>query len=173
MMLERVSEALGWAPYRSTTFEMTGLIGVFRVDIIMDPQPFVLDGLDVSVGRMRSVARQLQLITGRDVSALRNAPIGIEQFRDAWELGWDLTDILRRGEAAGVVVKETPTTICIELRRRCLPVFVNGMRVPNEMVRELALEMLQVGVILQPSESVKYASGGVLLYTIHWMQPAR
>ena len=167
------AEALGWAPYRSAEFEMTGLSGVFRVDLILEPEPFELEGLEVTVERLQRVARELQLITGRDVTALRNAPIGIEQFRDAWELGWDLTDILRRGGAAGVFVRETPTTVCVEFRKSCLPVYLNGMRVPGEIVRDLPLEMLEVGVILQPSESVQYEAGGVLLYTIHWMQEAR
>ena len=89
------------------------------------------------------------------------------------QLGWDLTDILRRGGAAGVFVRETPTTVCVEFRKSCLPVYLNGMRVPGEIVRDLPLEMLEVGVILQPSESVQYEAGGVLLYTIHWMQEAR
>lgn len=170
------AEAPGWAPYRSGTFEMTGLTGVFRVDLIVEPEPFELPGLDVTVERLERVAGQLRLILGRDVASLRNAPIGIEEFRDAWELGWDLTDILRRGGASGVFVKETPRTVCIEHRRRCLPVFLNGMRVPNEMVRELPLEMLEVGVIVQPSETVQGAvgqgTGGVFLYTIHWLQEA-
>jgi hypothetical protein len=170
------AEAPGWAPYRSGTFEMTGLAGVFRVDLIMEPEPFELPGLDVSVERLERVAGQLRLLLGRDVASLRNAPIGIEDFRDAWELGWDLTDILRRGGAAGVIVKETPRTVCIEHRQRCLPVFLNGMRVPDEMVRELPLEMLEVGVIVQPSETVQGAvgqgTGGVFLYTVHWLQEA-
>lgn len=170
------AEALGWAPYRSTTFEMTGLTGVFRVDLILEPEPFRLEGLDVSVERMERVTRQLRLLLGRDPASLRSPPIGIEQFRDAWELGWDLTDILRRGGASGIVVKETPRTVCIEHRQRCLPVFLNGMRVPDEMVRELPLEMLQVGVVVHPSETVQGAvgmgTGGIFLYTIHWLQEA-
>ena len=166
-------EALGWAPYRSAAFEMTGLTGVFRVDLILEPEPFQLEGLEVTVERIERVARQLELLTGRDVAGLRNAPIGIEEFRHAWELGWDVTDILRRGGAAGVVVKETTTDVCIEFRKRCLPVYLNGMRVPDGIVRDLPLEMMEVGVVLQPSESVQYEDGGVLLYTIHWMQEAR
>lgn len=170
------AEALGWAPYRSTTFEMTGLTGVFRVDLILEPDPVPIAGLEVNVERLERVARQLRLLVGRDVASLRNPPIGIEEFRDAWELGWDLTDILRRGGASGVIVKETPRTVCIEHRKRCLPVFLNGMRVPDEMVRELPLEMLEVGVIVQPSETVQGAvgqgTGGVFLYTIHWLQQA-
>lgn len=171
------AEALGWAPYRSAAFEMTGLTGVFRVDLILEPEPFQLEGLDVTVERLERVAEQLRLIIGRDVASLRNPPIGIEQFREAWELGWDVTDILRRGGASGVFVRETPRTVCIEHRQRCLPVFLNGMRVPNEMVRELPLEMLEVGVIVQPSETVQggpgQGTGGVFLYTIHWLREAR
>jgi hypothetical protein len=167
------AEALGWAPYRSTRFEMTGLKGVFAVDLIMRPEPIRISGLDVSVDRLERVARQVELMTGRNVTALRNAPIGIEELQDAWHQGWDVTDLLRRGGAAGVFVKETPETVCIEFRRGCLPVYLNGMRVPNEMVRELPLEMLEVVVILQPGETIQYESGGVMLYTIHWMQEAR
>ena len=167
------AEALGWAPYRSTRFEMTGLTGIFPVDLLMRPEPIRISGLDVSVERLERVARQVQLMTGRDVAALRNAPIGIEELQDAWHQGWDVTDLLRRGGAAGVFVKETPETVCIEFRRGCLPVYLNGMRVPNEMVRELPLEMLEVVVILQPGETIQYESGGVMLYTIHWMQEAR
>ncbi|MEJ2540916.1 MAG: carboxypeptidase-like regulatory domain-containing protein [Gemmatimonadota bacterium] len=166
------AEALGWAPYRSARFEMTGLTGVFRVDLILEPRPVELPGLDVRVERLERVAEQLQAITGRSVAGLRYPVIGLEQFRDAWDLGWNLTDILRR-DMAGIVVKETPTTLCIEYRKRCLPVYLNGMRVADEMVRELPLEMLAVGVVLQPSESIQYEGGGVLLYTIHWMQEAR
>lgn len=171
------AEALGWAPYESAVFEMTGLTGVFRVDLILEPEPFELDGIEITVERMERVAERLQLILGRDLSALRNEPIGIDEFRHAWELGWDLTDILRRGGAAGVIVRETPRTVCFEFRKACLPVYLNGMRVPDELVRDLPLEMLEVGVTVQPSETVQgamgEAAGGIFLYTIHWMQAAR
>lgn len=81
------AEALGWAPYRSTLFEMTGLAGVFPVDLIMTPEPIRLAGIDVSVERMERVARGVQLITGRDPAALRNGPIGMEELQDARERG--------------------------------------------------------------------------------------
>ncbi|HSM05915.1 MAG TPA: carboxypeptidase-like regulatory domain-containing protein [Longimicrobiales bacterium] len=81
------AEALGWAPYRSTLFEMTGLTGVFPVDLIMTPEPIRIAGIDVSVERMERVAREVRLITGRDVPALRNAPIAIEELQDAWQRG--------------------------------------------------------------------------------------
>jgi len=171
------AQALGWAPYRSAMFEMTGLSGVFRVDLILEPEPFQMEGLEITVERMERVVRRLRLELGRDVDGLRNEPIDVEQFRDAWELGWDLPDILRRGGASGVFVKETPGSVCIEHRQSCLPVYLNGMRVPNSMVRDLPLEMLEVGVIVQPSETIQgslgQGTGGVFLYTIHWMQEAR
>ena len=167
------AEALGWAPYRSTLFEMTGLTGVFPVDLIMTPEPIRIAGIDVSVERMERVAREVQLITGRDVAALRNPPIGIEELQDAWQRGWNVTDLLRRGGAAGVFVKEDPESVCIEFRRGCLPVYLNGMRVPDEMVRELPVEMLEVVVVLTPGETIQYESGGIMLFTIHWLQDAR
>lgn len=167
------AEALGWAPYQSALFEMTGLTGVFRVDLILEPEPFQMEGLEITVERMERVREQLHQIVGRDVDALRNEPIDIEQFQHAWELGWNLADIVRRGNAGGVFVRETPETVCFEFRKACLPVFLNGMRVPDEVVRDLPLEMLEVGVVLAPGESIQYEGGGVLLYTIHWMQAAR
>jgi hypothetical protein len=167
------AEALGWAPYRSTRFEMTGLRGIFRVDLLMRPEPIRISGLDVSVERLERVVRQVELMTGRNVTALRNPPIGIEELQDAWQRGWNVTDLLRRGGAAGVFVKETTQTVCIEFRRSCLPVYLNGMRVPDEMVRELPLEMLEIVVVLQPGETIEYESGGIMLFTIHWMQEAR
>ena len=78
------AEALGWAPYRSTLFEMTELTGPFPVDLIM-PEPIRLAGIDVSVERMERVARGVQLITGRDPAALKNGPIGMEELQGAWQ----------------------------------------------------------------------------------------
>lgn len=165
------AEAFGWQPYASTLFEMTGLAGVFPVDLLMAAAPIQLEGMRVDADRLGRLGRQIQLVAGRNPISLRTPPIGQIQIRRHWEQAHDLVDMIKFENTPGLVVRDGPGGVCFSLRERCLPLYLNGMRADeNAFAHAIPLEMLEVVVVVQPSETIAHPGGAVLLFTTHFVR---
>ncbi len=165
------AEALGWRPYRSALFEMTGLQGVFRVDLLMVPEPVRLEGLQVDVDRLEKLRRTIHLALGRNPTSLRWAPIGRVQIMHHADRGRTIPAMLAFEAPAGILVRDRAGDVCFQFRTSCLPMYLNGMRAdPSSFAHGIPLEMLEVVVLMSPGESVAYPGGGVFLYSVHWVR---
>lgn len=165
------AEALGWQPYRSALFETTGIEGVFRVDLLMAPEPVRLEGIQVDVDRLAKLRRTIHLSIGRNPTSLRWAPIGRMQIMHHADRGRTIPAMLSFEAPAGIFVEDLGGRVCFKFRTSCLPMYLNGMRAdPSSFAHGIPLEMLEVVVLMTPGESIAYPGGGVFLYSVHWVR---
>lgn len=162
---------LGYRDFETPLLELSNEVGVYEADLLLQPAPIELPGFTVETERLteREVNRRLRLLAGVAPASLRVRPILSDQLIDHAERGHSLTDMMRWGNTAGIITKETTEGPCFQVRARgCLPLYVDGAQVSPELIPILPLDMFAMVVVLYPHESIVYNHGAVLMYTEAW-----
>lgn len=162
---------LGYRDFETPLLELPNATGVYEADLLLQPSPIVLPGFTVETERLpeEEVNRRLRLLAGVSPASLRISPILKDELIEHAERGHTITDMIRWGNTAGIIVKETTDGPCYQARvRGCLPIYVDGARVSPELVPIIPLDMFVMAVVLYPRESILYEGGAVLLYSEAW-----
>ena len=108
---------------------------------------------------------------GQNPVSLRFRPLMRPEIEAHVAKAHDLTDLMRWESPPSIITKETREGPCFQWRNaQCLLVYLNGSRVPDEMVPVLPLDMLETLVVLGAGESVVCPRGAILLYTAGWIR---
>lgn len=169
-----VAERIGYRPFETPLLAAGIAEGLYPIDIEMAPAPVELRGFTVMTDRLpEAVAdRAVQQITGMHPNSLRFRPVGYQALQDHAVRAHTLVDVVRWEHSPVLTVYETRDGPCFEYRRRnCLDVYLNDLRLTDDFVQGVPLDMLfRVQVILPSDGSVAYPSGAVLLYTEAWLR---
>ena len=165
---------LGFENLETPLLEALNADGTYAVDLLMRAQPVELPGFTVETNRVsyEETDRQLQLILGSNVRALRYAPIRLEEIQDHIAKGHNLEDLMRWSNKVGLVVRRTNRGPCFQLRGRgCLSVYLNGLPLDSDFLGVFPLDMLYTILVVTPTDPViTYAGGALLLYTEAWVR---
>ena len=166
-----VAERLGYVPFRSHLLDVTRADGVYPVDLVMAVDPIPLGGIDVSMSRLAEIEKGVRHEIGMNPRSLRVSPVFRRALIEHASKGHNLTDMVRWMNLPSITTRETADGPCFQWRNRhCLPVYLNGQRVPTEFVEVLPLEMPETVVVVMPNESILYEAGAVLLLTEAWIR---
>jgi hypothetical protein len=162
------AERIGYDDLQTPLLEAQNADKVYPVDLLMRRSPVPIRGLEVST---EQADREIRLMIGISPRSLRVEPIRFPEIREHAERAHDLSDMIRWGNTAGLIVFETTDGPCYQARARgCLPVYLNGFRMNRELIPAIPLDMLHTVVVLYPTESIAYPGGAVLLYTEAWLR---
>lgn len=163
-----IAERIGYDDFQTPLLETQNSDGVYPVDLLMRRSPVPIRGFEVST---EQADREIRLMIGISPRALRVEPIRYPEIQEHAERAHDLSDMMRWGNTAGLIVLETTEGPCYQVRARgCLPVYLNGFRMNPELFPVIPLDMLYTVVVLYPKESITYPGGAVLLYTEAWLR---
>ena len=168
------AERIGYTTVESPLLEALRADGVYPIDLEMAAAPVELLGLTVETARLSEerADHTVRMIIGLHPNSLRFRPVGYETLQDHLARAHTLTDVVRWEFAPAVLVRETRSGPCFEYRtNRCLPVYLNSMRLDEDYMPDLPLDMLyRVQVVTPTDGSVVYPGGAVLLYTEAWLR---
>ena len=169
-----VAARLGVEDYRSQQVDMPEREGVYQLNITVVPSAIPLEGLEVNAERQREMSRALRLLLGTNPSTLRTPPIRYRELLAHAERGRRITDVVRVSNVPGMTVRiEEQGPPCFMFRSQdCAPVFLDGSRVPADLLNQVPLELLETIVFVSPGESTDYG-GSILLYTFGWLGDPR
>lgn len=163
------TEAFGYEPILSHLLSV-GQRESYTVDVVLTPAPIGLPGLDVSADRYAELERGLRLVIGVHPRSLRNAPILRPEIEEHVAKAHGVADLVRWSNLPSITTRTTTDGPCFQWRtRHCVPVYLNGSRLSEEMLAVVPLDMLDMIVIMTPNESAAYGAGAVLLYTAGWI----
>jgi hypothetical protein len=166
-----VAERLGYEPFSSPLLQVNDSGGVYTVDLAMRKAPLPIRGLTVSADRMEAIEREVRLDIGVSPRSLRVGPIFRPIIDEHLAQGHQLEDLVRWSNVPGLIVKQTTEGPCFQHRNRgCLPVFLNRMHLPPELVPTVPLEVAETVVIVLPNETILHPGGAVILYTSGWIR---
>lgn len=164
------TEAFGYETFLSPPLAV-GEQPSYRVDVEVARAPLPVPGLVVSAERMAALERGLRLILGVSPRSLRNEPILRAEIEDHLDRAHGITDLIRWSNLPSIVTRESTDGPCFQWRARgCIPVYLNGMPVAQDMVSMLPLDMVETIVVVQPNETIAYNGGAILLYTAAWIR---
>lgn len=164
------AEAYGYDPLRSLLLSV-GDRESYTVDVELAPVPLPIPGLRVRADRYEEIEDGLRLEIGIHPRSLRYEPVMRPEIEDHLDNAHGLTELVRWSNLASVVTRETRDGPCFQWRNRhCIPVYLNGMKVAQEMVPVLPLDGIEMIVIVTPGETIMYIGGAVLLYTPGWIR---
>ena len=166
-----VAERLGYVAFKSHLLEVGNPEGVYPIDLMMAVDPIPLGGIDVTASRLAEIELGVRHQIGMDPRSLRVTPVFRRALIEHVEKGHNLADMLRWMNLPAITTKETTDGPCFQWRNRhCLPVYLNGQRIPVEFVDVLPLDLPETVVIVMPNESILYEAGAVLLLTEAWIR---
>ena len=167
------AERLGFFPFESPLLRLPNADGVYAADLSMELDPVELQGLTVRAEQRSEIEGGLRRAVGVSLQALAKPLIAREELVDHVVQSHDLLDLMR-WSGRGVQIREEADGPCFLLRGfYCLPVYLDGHRLPQNIVDILQIDMLEYVVVLTPNESVLYPGGGVMLYTFRWLWETR
>ena len=164
---------LGFRDFETPMLEVLSPEGRYEVELVLQPAPVELPGFTVETRRWgpAEVRRRVQLAVGVSPASLRMQPILKETLIDHAERAHSLADMMRWTNAAGLITMETDEGPCVQARGRgCLPYYLNDVRLNDEFIDTLPLDMLEMVVVLYPNETIAYGSGAILMYTEAWIR---
>ncbi len=163
------AERLGFFPFESPLLRLPNADGVYAADLSMELDPVELQGLTVRAEQRSELEGGLRRAVGVNLQALAKPVIAREELVDHVIQSHDLLDLMR-WSGRGVQIREEANGPCFLLRGfYCLPVYLDGHRLPQNVVDILQIDMLEYVVVLTPNESVLFPAGGVMLYTFRWL----
>lgn len=161
---------LGFFEFVSPLLSVSNPSGTYPVDLALVLDPVELEGLTVRAEQQAGLARGLRRAIGLDPRGLSHKPIGYDQLMAHDLRGYNLVDVVRRDAGPRIIIRQDLDGPCFLYRNRsCLPVYLDGDRIPKNIIDVIPLGMLENAVIVTPAESVQYAGGGVLLFTYRWL----
>jgi hypothetical protein len=161
---------LGFFEFVSPLLSASNPSGIYPVDLALVLDPVELEGITVRAEQQAGLAQGLRRSVGLDPRGLSHKPIGYDQLMAHVVQGHDLVDVVRRDSGPRILIRQDPDGPCFLYRNRsCLPVYLDGDRIPKNIVEVIPVDMLEYAVIVTPTESVQYAGGGVLLFTYRWL----
>lgn len=166
-----VAERLGYEPFQTPLLQVEDPEGVYRVELAVRRAPLPLRGLVVTADRLEAIEREVRLDIGLSPRSLRVLPVFRSVIEEHLAKGHQLEDLIRWSNLSSVTVKQTTSGPCFQYRNRsCLPVYMNRMPLPPELVPTVPLEVAETVVIVLPQESILYPGGAVILYTAGWIR---
>lgn len=163
---------LGYRDLETPQFDVSAPDGVYPVDLVMRAAPVELPGLTVETNRLagEELDRSLRLLLGSSPRALRFRPIDFAEIQSHIDRGHNLEDLLRWTNTASLIVRFTTEGPCFSLRGRgCLPVYLNGLRLNEDFMGDVPLDMLFTILVVTPTDPVM-SGAGVYLYTETWLR---
>lgn len=125
-----------------------------------------LEGLEVRAEPRDEVEREVRRRLGVHAASLRWEPIHRERIHEHAERGRDVPRMLRWEKLPSLQVGGIGDNLCFRYRgRSCLPVYLDGARVPTNAVDGIPLDLLEAAVVLTPNESPIYQAGAILLFS--------
>lgn len=157
------SDGLGYRAKESSTFEAPAEGDTLTFDLLMEPNPIPVRGIEISADQTN---RRLRQFFGMSPGQLRIRPIRASVIDDHISRGHDLTEMMRWIQIPNLQILRSRDGPCYQFRGRgCLPVYLDGTRMTQRAIPELPLEMLNTVVVLLPSETTAYPSGAVHLFS--------
>lgn len=161
---------LGFFEFVSPLLSASNPSGIYPVDLVLILDPVELEGITVRAEQQAGLAQGLRRAIGLDPRGLSHKPIGYDQLMAHVLQGHNVVDVVRRDSGPRILIRQDPDGPCFLYRNRsCLPVYLDGDRIPKNIVDVIPVDMLEHAVIVTPTESVQYAGGGVLLFTYRWL----
>lgn len=161
---------LGFFEFVSPLVSASNPEGVYALDLALDLDPVELEGITVRAEQQAGLARGLRRAVGLDPRSLAHEPISRDQLMNHVVQGHMLEDVIRRNSGPRIIIRQDADGPCFLYRNRsCLPVYLDGDRIPKNITTVIPLEMLEYAVIVTANESVQYPGGAVLLYTYRWL----
>lgn len=167
------AERIGYADLETPPLRAVNSDAVYSLDLLMAPAPVELQGFTIETARVpdEQVDRSVRLMVGLSVASMRYEPIRFDDIQAHIEAGRVLEDVIRWEARAGLFVRYTTEGTCYDVRGRCLPIYLNGVRVNQLFSGDWPLEMLYTIVIVTPGDgSILYPSGAILLYSEGWLR---
>lgn len=171
-----VAARLGIEDYRSEQVRMTDPGGTYELNLTVVPSPLALEGIEVNAARTRELSRALRLLLGVSPGTLRNRPLLRNTLMEHAEVGRRISDVVRVSNIAGMEVRvDDDGYVCFLLRRGdCAKVYLDGGRIPPELVDQVPLELIETMVVVGLGESRDFEyEGSILLYTVGWLGTER
>jgi len=171
------AEMFGYESTRSPLLALQQRQAVFAVDVSLTASPLGLPGFTVTAERFEAIKQRLRLLVGLSPSALRVAPIMRPEIDDHLAKGHNLEDLVRWQSIPSLQIVQASEGPCFLIRAgaryripdSCVGIYLNGVPVDLTFVPAFPLDLVETIVIVQPSESIVYPTGAVLLYTKAWI----
>ena len=166
------AERIGYSNLETPLLRTENPEAVYPLDLVMAPAPVELQGFTIETDRVPDevVDRNVRLMVGLSIPSLRYEPIRFDEIQAHIESGRVLEDVIRWEAKAGLLVRQTLEGTCYEMRRSCVPVYLNGVPVNQLFAGDWPLDMVYTMVILTPGDgSIAYPGGAILLYTEGWV----
>lgn len=163
------AERIGYQVFATPLIEMLDPAGVYPVDLLMSRAPVPIRGLEVTAEDVDLTVRRM---IGVSIRSLRADPVREAEILSHAERAHDLTAMMRWQNHPGIEVQDNLDGPCFFMRRRgsCMPVYLNGFRMPAELTSVIPLDMVYTMVVVFPLETIVYPGGGILLYTKAWLR---
>ncbi len=165
-----VPSRIGFEDYQRKEVDLDDADGVYDLPLMVAPSALSIEGLDVTVERRREINRQLRLMLGTSPSTLRSMPLYRDRIMNAAERTQRTSDLIRSSNVSGMIVRMSDEqNPCFIFRNgSCAPVFLDGGRIPTELINQVPLDLLEAIVFVQPGESREHEFA-VLLYSVGWL----
>lgn len=165
------AEQLGYEPLASHLLSIGDPDRTYPLDLVLRPAPLPVEGLEVTAERMAEVRERLRREISMNPRSLRYDPILRPDIEAHLPRSHTVSDLVRWSPTPSVRVDGFGEDTCFLYRnRRCLPVFLDGFRLPPGQVETIPLEMLEAALVLTPTESIRYQGGAVLLFSRAWLR---
>lgn len=166
------AERIGYTNLETPLLRTENPSGVYPLDLLMAPAPVELEGFTIETDRVsdEQVDRSVRQMVGVSIASMRYQPIRFDRIQSHIEAGRVLEDVIRWEAKAGLFVRRTTEGTCYQMRRGCVPVYLNGVRVNQLFTGDWPLDMVYTIVLVSPKETVAYPGGAILLYTEGWVR---
>lgn len=167
------AERFGYSDLETPLLRAVNPEAVYPLDLLMTPAPVELQGFTVEADRVSDerVDQNIRHMVGLTPPSLRYEPIRLGDIQSHIDARRMLEDLIRFEAKAGLLVRRTTEGTCYDMRGRCVPVHLNGVRMNEMFVGGIPLDMLYTIVVVTPGDgSVVYPGGAVLLYTEGWVR---
>ncbi len=166
-----VADHLGYERFESALLEVRDPARSYPVDLVLTPTPVPIEGVVVTAERIDRVERELRAQLAMNPDALRWEPLMRPTVVEHAQRGHGVREMIQWSRTPGVTVQGVGEELCFRYRtQQCLPVYLDGAPIRPEFVSGIPLEMIEVAVVLTPTESVVYGGGGIILYSTGWMR---
>lgn len=143
-------EAFGYDPLRSLLLSIGD--DSYPVDFELTRAPLPLPGVTVEAMRFEEFEDELRLMLGLHPASLSFMPIYRPEIESHVAKAHDVTDVIRWSNEPSIVVYQQDDGPCFLWRnRRCLPVYLNDVKVARELVPILPLDMVETIVVTGPN----------------------
>lgn len=168
-----VAARLGIEDYESRQVAMPDASARYELNLTVVPSAIALEGLEVTAERTRELTRALRLLLGVSPGTLRTKPLMFRDLQEHAARGRVISDVVRVSNVPGMEVRvDDDGYVCFIFRRgSCANVFLDGARIPAELVNQIPLDLLEIMVFVQHGESTDFQyEGSVMMYTMGWLE---